>query len=349
MQEHIVAGVAIAGLAGLIMGTSAWPIKLMRRYQYEHFGLVSMVFALIVLPWAAMFLTCPRPFVAMASIPAVILLKANALSLSWGIAQVLALLCFTRIGVSLTYGILCAIGAGVGVLTPMVLKASGQFADSPGLISRAGLIVVVGLAVLLVGVFLAALAGFGREKVQKSQASTTTVSNKFAVGLAMVVTAGILSAGWGFAFAYSQGPIIEAMKSQGAGDFGASIAVWAMVLSGAAAVNVLYPVWLLSTKSSWGVLWSNPWEFVLALLYGLSFFVPSILMGQGMLLLGTLGASVGFGLVQGSIIIGGQLLGFLSGEWRGVSGRPRKTIYAAIVVLILAMIVLSFANGMAAG
>ena len=34
------------------MGTSAWPLKLMRHFQYEHFGFVSMLFALLVLPWA---------------------------------------------------------------------------------------------------------------------------------------------------------------------------------------------------------------------------------------------------------------------------------------------------------
>jgi L-rhamnose-H+ transport protein len=348
MQEHVVAGVLVTGLAGLIMGTSAWPIKLMRQYRYEHFGLVSMVFALIVLPWGVTLVSCPHPFAAIGSLPVGILLKANAFSMAWGVAQVLALLCFTRIGVSLTYGILCAIGAGVGVLTPMVLKASGQFADTPGLTSRAGIMVIAGLVVLLAGVFLASLAGFGREKVRQSTKTTATASNNFAIGLAMVVTAGVLSAGWGFAFAYSQGPIIEAMKSQGAGDFAACMAVWALVLNGAAAVNVLYPAWLLSRNASWGILWAFPKEFLFALLYGLSFFVPSILLGHGMLLLGSLGASVGFGLVQGSVILGGQLLGFVSGEWAGVSGRPRKTIYAAILVLMLAMLILSFANGMSA-
>lgn len=348
MQEHVVAGIFVTGLAGLIMGTSAWPIKLMRHYRYEHFGLVSMVFALIVLPWGATLILCPQPFTAIASLPLGILIKANAFSLSWGIAQVLALLCFTRIGVSLTYGILCAIGAGVGVLTPMVLKASGQFADTPGLLSQAGLIVIAGLALLLSGVFLASLAGFGREKAQHSTNKTTTPSNNFAVGLLMVVTAGVLSAGWGFAFAYSQGPIIEAMKLQGAGDFAASMAVWALALNGAAAANVFYPAWLLSRDASWSTLSAFPREFLLSLLYGFSFFVPSVLLGQGMLLLGPLGASVGFGLVQGSVILGGQLLGFLSGEWSGVSGRPRNTIYAAIAVLMLAMLVLSLANGMSA-
>jgi hypothetical protein len=50
-----------------------------------------------------------------------------------------------------------------------------------------------------------------------------------------------------------------------------------------------------------------------------------------------LGASVGWGLVQGRLILGGQFLGCVTGEWRGVGGKPRRQIYVAIVLLIVAM------------
>jgi hypothetical protein len=343
-------GLLIATASGLIMGTSPWPLKFMRHYRYEHFGFVSMLFALLVLPWTIMLLCCPNILDAVKEIPAGVLLKANAFTFAWGIAQVLAMLCFVRIGVGLTYGILCAVGAGVGVITPMILKASGQFAKAPDLFSSTGLIVLAGLAVLLLGVLFASLAGFGREKALKQQAAgepqmSAGRHGSFAVGLAMVVTAGVLSAGWGLAFAYSQGPIISAMKAHGAKDFPAGIAVWALALFGAALVNTLYPAWLLTKRRSWNVLGSQPKEFVLALVYGGLFFAPSVLLGQGMLLLGPLGASVGVGVVQGTLILGGQFLGFVTGEWRGVSGRPRYQLYTAILILILAVVILALAGG----
>jgi hypothetical protein len=68
-----------------------------------------------------------------------------------------------------------------------------------------------------------------------------------------------------------------------------------------------------------------------------------------MLLLGALGASVGFGVVQGTLILGGQALGFLSGEWRGVTGKPRTHIGLAILVLVFSMLILAFGNSLAAG
>jgi L-rhamnose-H+ transport protein len=348
MQTTELYGLLIATLSGLIMGVSPWPLKFMRRYRYEHFGLVSMLFALVVLPWSIAIVTCPNFLIAVTELPPGVLLKANAFTVGWGIAQVLALQCFVRIGVSLTYSILCGVGAGVGVVTPMVLRASGQFADSPSLFSSAGLMVLAGLAVLVIGIFFASLAGFSREKAFKQAADQAETPSdgggSFAVGLVMVVTAGILSAGWGLAFAYGQGPIIAVMKAHGAADISASIAVWALALSGAAAVNVLYPLWLLRKNRNWDVFQSHPAEFCLALAYGALFFLPSVLLGQGMLQLGVLGASVGFGVVQGTLIIGGQLLGFLSGEWRGAPDRSRHYIYIAILVLILSVVLLASAN-----
>lgn len=350
MPDSLLTGLLVTTLSGLVMGTSPWPLKLMRRFQYEHFALVSMFFALVICPWTVTLLLCPHPFTAIGTVAPGLLLKANVFSLAWGIAQVLALLCFVRIGVSLTYGILCAIGACVGVLTPMVFKASGVFATAPGLNSKAGLTVLGGVGVMVVGVYLASLAGFGREKMrQAAPPATGTKTGGFGTGLVMVVVAGVLSAGWGFAFAYTQGPIIAAMKAQGAPDFAAGIAVWAVALGGAALVNTLYPAYLLTKNHSWAVLAAHPGELVLALIYGLLFFIPSALLGQGMLLLGALGASVGFGVVQGTLILGGQALGFWSGEWRGITGRPRTHIVLAILVLVLSMVILALGNSLAAG
>ena len=160
----------------------------------------------------------------------------------------------------------------------------------------------------------------------------------------MVIISGILSAGWGFAFAYSQGPVVEILEKHGIASFPSKIIVWAFVLFGAALINVLYPAYLLTVNKTWAIMAKNGRDVILSVSYGLLFFIPSVLLGKGMILLGVLGASVGWGITQGSIILGGQLLGFASGEWRGVTGKPRKYIYIAIAVLILSMVILAFGN-----
>ena len=88
-------------------------------------------------------------------------------------------------------------------------------------------------------------------------------------------------------------------------------------------------------------------ELMLAVIIGLNMAVGVVLMGKGMVMLGALGASVGFGIQQASQMLGGQGVGFISGEWKGVFGKPRYQMYAAIAVLIIAAIIMALGNSLA--
>ena len=44
---------------------------------------------------------------------------------------------------------------------------------------------------------------------------------------------------------------------------------------------------------------------------------------------------------------GTQALGFVSGEWRGVEGKPRMQMYLAIAIFIVAAAVLAYSNTLA--
>jgi hypothetical protein len=264
---------------------------------------------------------------------------------------------------------------------------------------------LVGVAVLLVGVGVASVAGFGRDRALKGQQQT---SGSFVVGLLMAAVSGVLSSFMSFVFVYSQAPIVAGFsdvergktitvtvsgrkheckvasdgalaldalggtgtvvlddvnaaeagrlvaKSLGSvepddvrvetGSISATFAVFAVGLIGGALLNIGYAAYLLTRNRSWGVLLESKKELLLSLVIGVNFSVAVTLMGKGMLLLGALGASVGFGIQQAMQMTGGQLLGFVSGEWRGVHGKPRIQMYAAIAVLIAASLILAYGN-----
>ena len=341
MQTSEVFGIAIAVLAGLVMGTSPWPLKRMHKFQYEHFALVSMFVALVIIPWTVVWIFCPYAVRALRTLDPWVLVQSNLFSLGFGLAQVLAMLCFVRIGVSLTYGILTAAGASVGVVIPLVLKGSGPFAAAPDLFSPAGLTVIAGVGIMLVGIFLATLAGFGRES---RQTKSRGPSGRLVIGLLMAFVAGVLSAGLLFVFVYSAGPIKQAMQAHGAPELAADLSVWAIGLFGAALVNIFYPIYLLATKRSWRVFFEAPGDWVLSVFYGVQFFSAIALMGEGAILLKQLGPSVGWGTQQGMQMVGGHLLGYLAGEWRGVSGKPRLQIWMAVGVLVVAVAVLAYSK-----
>lgn len=334
-------GLLLTIVGGLLAGTSAWPAKLIRRLQYEHWALVSSAIGLLILPWATTLVLCPDAVSAYASLPAHIWVKALLFSAAWGVANVLCMLCWLRIGVALAVGLLTGIGLPVGILIPMFFKGSGLFESAPDLGSPAGRIIMVAVGIMLVGVLLAALAGHGRER------TTPAAGGSFAVGLVMACLAGILQVGLSFSFVYTQGPIISAMKQRGADELGANMAVWAVCLIGGGLVNVLYPLIRLIRNRNWNVFrGAGMRELGLASVMGITFTAFVVLMGSGLRMLGPLGASVGFGVFQALQLSGAQGLGFLTGEWRHVQGRPRRQMYTAIALLLVAVIIIAYAGSL---
>jgi hypothetical protein len=409
----IAVGVLCVVIAGLWTGSSAWPIKLMKKYQFEHWWFLSIFVGLLLMPWLITLLAYPHAIQAYLDVPPGKLILSNLCSLSWGVANVLCGLCYVRIGVGLTQAILTGLGVSFSTTIPLIYKGSGLFKDAPDIGSPAGLIILCGVGIMLIGVILASLAGFGRDRELKKLQKT---SGNFMGGLIMTVIAGITSAGIILSFAYSQGPIVSRMciwqsgtqarvavskfvaDHEGlSGDYSLSasgqlklpkmkpmevgglsakaaadtiatalgypnqneddpavcvevpdilapLSAWAACLMAGVLVNLFYPLYLMAKNGSFGVLATSRWELALSISMGLQACILFALLGKGMLLLGALGASLGAGIQQAMQMIGGQGLGFLSGEWKGVDGRPRWQMYLAIALLIIASLIMLCSN-----
>jgi hypothetical protein len=79
-------------------------------------------------------------------------------------------------------------------------------------------------------------------------------------------------------------------------------------------------------------------------LLGLQFFIAIVLMGRGMVFLGAMGASIGFGIQQSLQVVGSQLVGFVGGEWKGVNGKPRRKMYWGLIIILIAVFIFSYSN-----
>ena len=347
---EIIIGLVLVTLAGLGTGAAAWPMKIIKDLHFEQYLFVFMFSAIIVYPWLVVLLNIPDLGAIIKTVGVKQLITSNLLSVCWGIANVLYLICVVRIGAALTGAILSAAGMSVGVIMPMIFKGSGLFGNAPGLLSSAGVVILVGLIVIIIGIALVSIAGFGREKALNKHSNESSnnkqASGNFMKGLVLVILAGFLSAGLSLAFVYSQGPVIEAARSQGAGDITANFTVWALCTLGGGLVNVLYALFLMAKNNSWKLLFARKDELLFGSIIGLQFICSIIFLGRGMVMLGALGASVGFAIQQSMQVIGNQLVGFLGGEWKGVEGKPRKTMYLAIVIILIAVIILAFSNSL---
>ncbi|MEQ9218973.1 MAG: L-rhamnose/proton symporter RhaT [Cyclobacteriaceae bacterium] len=340
---EVVLGFVLVVIAGLGTGTMAWPFKVIKDIRFDQYLLVHIVTGIVVLPWLLLLIYVPDIKALIHHIDLKIFFISNFLSMSWGVANVLYLVGVVRIGAALTGAILSALGMSVGVVMPMILKGSGLFNEAPDLFSKTGLIITSGLVVILLGLLIVSKAGFMREKEFKINKNELSTSGSFLKGLVLVVVAGILSSGLSLSFVYGQDQIIEAVKAQGAGDMIANVSVWAFYIMGGALVNIIYAVYLMVNREKGSESWRKE-ELLMGFLTGVQFFIAIVSLGSGMLFLGALGASIGFGIQQSLQVIGNQLVGFLGGEWKGVTANSRNMMYLGLIIILIAVLVFAYSN-----
>ena len=51
MNNPTLLGIIVVSLAGLFIGSGAWPMKLIKTYKFEHWWFVGMLTGLFILPW----------------------------------------------------------------------------------------------------------------------------------------------------------------------------------------------------------------------------------------------------------------------------------------------------------
>jgi hypothetical protein len=51
MALEILLGSVVVISAGLVSGSGAWPMKLLKHYRFEHWWFVEMFTGLILVPW----------------------------------------------------------------------------------------------------------------------------------------------------------------------------------------------------------------------------------------------------------------------------------------------------------
>jgi L-rhamnose-H+ transport protein len=317
------------------MGANLLPMKWIKIWKWENFWLVYSVVSLLVVPLLLAFLVIPKFSQVYATLSAGAILTPFVLGAAWGIAQLGAGICVDRIGLALTASILNGFAAAAGTLLPVLLQHSDM------LFQRSGLLILAGTGVMVAGVALCGWAGRQREKAAGLSKFSSHGAYSLMIGVAVV--SGILAALLNIALAYG-GDIIQRARNQGAQPAWAVYAVWPLVLAGALIINVGYSLYLLSKNRSWGNFGTHMAELRNPVLGGCMWMGAIAIYSSGTTFLGILGVSVGWALFQITMILGGNLAGLMTGEWRQMEARIHKANLAGIVVLFLAMALFGFAN-----
>ena len=336
MNQALPWGIGMVTLGGILQGSFAAPMKRMWAWRWENTWLLFALFGLLVLPWMIDFATVPNVANVYAGTAPSTLIKVFLFGLLWGVGSTLFGLAINRVGMALGFALILGITSSFGSLIPMAILHSEQ------LLTKRGLALIAGSAVMILGLVFLALGGRVREH---DLGTGNGARSGFAVGLVLCVFSGIFSSMMNFSFVFGDELRVRALQS-GASNAMASNSIWALTLTGGFVVNFLYCVYLLNTNRTWSVFREgNPSGYwLLGILMGMLWFGGTVLYGIGAASLGALGGIIGWPIFMTVDIIGALFWGAVSGEWRGASRRALVYNWAGVGILVAAIAVISAGN-----
>ena len=333
-MHNVAGGMCLLILAGIMNASFSLPMKFVRTWAWENTWLLWSAFALLLLPCALAFATIPAFGEVLASVGGVALAVALC-GAAWGVAQVLFGLALDKIGISLTFSIVLGLSAAMGGLVPLVRLHRDK------LLTRAGLLSLAGITLVLLGVTVSAVAGRMRDRSQHTETRTT----HFGIGLVMAIASGICASMMNVGFSFGT-PLSAAAAAHHANSLWWTDAIWVPLMAGGAIPNILYCAYLLRKRKSSEIYMAAAAgrNVLLALAMAVLWFGSSVLYGIATAFLGDLGPVVGWPLFMSLIVIVASVLGVWTGEWRHAGPRALRVQGLAVLILVCAVVMLSRAT-----
>lgn len=331
-------GVGLLLLAAAMNGNFALPMKYTKRWNWEITWFVYTVLALIIIPWSLAWIRVPDFCAIYASCRASEILVPVLFGLGWGVAQVLYGLGISMLGLSLGNTIIVGIAATLGAGIPLVVLHPDK------VFAREGYCIFAGIFIMLFGIYHCSVAG--RDRDAKNLDSGLSMPRKrYGIALLICILCGILAPMMTLALAFGTGVMHRAM-AQGVRPADATYLVWALTFPAGALSSMLYCLKLMRKNDSWRqfILAGTQPYWPLALAMALLWYGGVMLYGISTLYLGALGVPIAQTLFVIFVILAANATGFLTGEWRGMSGPPIRSLAIGIGLLALACSVIAIGN-----
>lgn len=294
--------------SGFFQAAFALPVKHLRNWRWEQMWVAQSVTANLLFPlaWAAV---VPAAFwMEAAHIPWSHWMVAYGWGLIWGLGGVAWGLTLTRLGMAFSNSFVFGVTVVTGALLPLGVNAVER-PPHPSLFG-AGLVLCVLTTVLI---------GFLRRHGTAGPLLPMPLSlRSYPAIVGIAVFAGFSTAGYGLAFTFSFG-VIRSLVASGISQLSASLVVVLPVYLGAASIAI--PLGALTAARSGSLslfLRSHAaWNWSLALVMGLSAAASAVLYGFASSRTGHPSPNVSFGVFISFLVLGGNALGFATGELRG--------------------------------
>lgn len=332
MEPHILAALALVFGASVINAAYTLPMRLNRQWAWENSWFAFSILGLVVVPTLITLATVPALASVYSATPASILARMAFFGLLWGVCMVFFGLAIPMAGLAITFAVSLGTSAACGSILPLLMN------DALRLVSRQGMLVLLGLAVIIAGVTICGAAGWLRERREGKQ--VTNYSRGFFYALGSGVLGSMLNLGLA-----SGGSIQEQATANGAGPAMMSNAVWLPCVYAGFLPGVFYCLWLMRKNGTTGrLLGAARWYYwLMAALMGALWFGSIVAYSVATVYLGSLGPVIGWPLFMSAVVIVSMFTGLLAGEWSRTGTRPIQMMAGGIGCLVGAIAILSYA------
>jgi L-rhamnose-H+ transport protein len=223
-------------------------MTMVRRWSWEHTWATFSLLGMLVFNWIITFLLIPSIGAVYATSPAHDLAVLALFGLGWGVGAVLFGLGMEKLGMALGYPIIMGLIASLGSLIPLLVF----FPQT--LLTTRGLILLAGTALVIFGIVLCSVGGSRRTPSENKSAATR--SGAFKIGVIIAILAGILSCLPNVGMAFG-GNVISSAETLGISQASSGNAVWALLFTFGFVANLVYCLYLMISKHSFGQYWNQ--------------------------------------------------------------------------------------------
>ena len=387
MSPNPFLGVFFHWLGGLASGSFYVPYKAVKKWSWETYWLVGGIFSWVLCPWLFAYLMTNDLFGVIRQQTASTLWWTYFFGVLWGLGGLTYGLTMRYLGLSLGTGVALGYCAAFGTMVPPVFKALTPnffvFANSTSIVqiiqSTSGQVTLAGVGVCLVGIAIAALAGYTKESEMPAEQKKQAIKEfSFKKGILVATFCGIMSACFAFALQAGKG-INAASLAAGTSSIWTGLPALPVLLLGGFTTNFIWCV-LLNLKNGTGYQYlashvkiehahhggtgseHGPAEtaaanggavdlkipvlgnYLFSALAGTTWYFQFFFYTMGAVQMGKYDFA-SWTLHMASIIIFATMWGWIFHEWKGASKKAHLLIGAGIATLVLSTIVIGAGAG----
>jgi L-rhamnose-H+ transport protein len=317
------------------------PQKKLRGWSWQTYWLAQAFVCWLLLPLLIAYLTIPQLSQVLKEAPASAMQKSFFLGMAYGVGGTAFGIAIRYVGFSLTYAIAVGISCVLGTLLPPWVNGT---LDEVWKSQGAGFL-ISGVIMGAVGIAVCGIAGRNKEiDIEKQHAGKAGFS--LAKGLPLCFLAGILSALYGFSLDQGQ-PVAEVAARYGAGHYQGN-AVYIFSNSGAFLTTLFYCLYLHTKEKTFSQYFQVPGpglatNYAMSVLTGLLWYGQFFFYGLGHVRMGNYKFS-SWAIHMIMLVLLSSLAGLLMKEWKNCSRKTMLLLYAALGILVGAILLLTYGN-----